>query len=353
MNQITQLRQTLQPLLGWHGARVAFLSLFLVALFRVKTVNLAEVATGFAGRAKAESNYKRIQRFLRSFELDYDQIAQLVVTMVGIPKPWVLSIDRTTWEFGSVTINILMLGVVHQGVAFPLFWHLLDKRGNSNTAERFDQLIEFLCVFAPEDIAYLTADREFIGAQWVALLMADPMTQFRIRIRESELLGDGRQWLKSAIVFQDLQPHQSKVLSGKRQLWGHWLYLAGLRLDDGSLLIVATNHAPATALSDYARRWGIETLFGCLKTRGFCLEATHLKDPERLKKLIALLTLAFCWAHRVGEWVVEQTPIKIKKHGRKARSIFRAGLDHLRQILLNFDSRQAQYVHVLSFLSCT
>ena len=185
-----------------------------------------------------------------------------------------------------MTMNILMLGVVHQGVAFPLFWHLLDKRGNSNTAERFDQLVEFLCVFAPEDIAYLTADRAFIGAQWVALLMADPMTRFRIRIRESELLGDGRQWLKSAIVFQDLQPHQSKVLSGKRQLWGHWLYLAGLRLDDGSLLIVVTNHAPATALSDYARRWGIETLFGCLKTRGFCLEATHLKDPERQGKRI-------------------------------------------------------------------
>ena len=353
MHQITQLRQTLQPLLGWHGARVAFLSLFLVALFRVKTVNLAEVATGFAGRAKAESNYKRIQRFLRSFELDYDQIAQLVVNLVGIPKPWVLSVDRTTWEFGSVTINILMLGVVHQGVAFPLFWHLLDKRGNSNTEERFDPLVEFLCVFAPEDIAFLTADREFIGTQWFALLMAEPVPRFRIRIRESELLFDGQQSLKTTIVFQDLQPHQSKVLSGKRRLWGHWLYLAGLRLEDGSLLVVATNHAPSTAISDYALRWGIETLFDCLKTRGFCLEATHLKDPERLKKLIALLTLAFCWAHQVGEWVVEHQPIPIKKHGRKARSIFRAGLDHLRQILLNLDTRQAQVVQVLKLLSCT
>ena len=352
MNQITQLRQTLQPLLGWHGARVAFLSLFLVALCRVKTVNLAEVATGFAGSAKVESNYKRIQRFLRSFDLNYDQIAQLVVRLVGIPKPWVLSVDRTTWEFGSVTINILMLGVVHQGVAVPLFWHLLDKRGNSNTQERFDQLVEFLCVFAPEDIALLMADREFIGGQWVALLMAEPVTRFRIRIRETERLWDGHQSLKTAIVFQDLQPQQSKVLSRKRRLWGHWLYLARLRLDDGSLLVVATTHEPNTALSDYAHRWGIETLFGCLKTRGFCLEATHLKDRERLKKLIALLTLAFCWAHRVGEWVVERQPIPIKKHGCKAKSIFRTGFDLLRQILLNLDTRQ-EYVQILSFLSCT
>ncbi|PSB13137.1 IS4 family transposase, partial [Phormidesmis priestleyi ULC007] len=187
-------------------------------------------------------------------------------------------------------------------------------RGNSNTQERFDQLVEFLCVFAPEDIAFLTADREFIGTQWFALLMAEPVTRFRIRIRESQLLFDGQQSLKTTIVFQDLQPQQSKGLSGKRRLWGHWLYLAGLRLEDGSLLVVATNHAPSTAIADYALRWGIETLFGCLKTRGFCLEATQIKDPERLKKLIALLTLAFCWAHRVGEGVGEHPTFAMSIH---------------------------------------
>lgn len=353
MSQITQLRQILQPLLGWHGARITFLALFLIALFRVKTVDLAELATAFPNQAKAESNYKRIQRFLRSFEVDYDQIARLVVGLMDIPKPWVLSVDRTTWEFGGVTINILMLGVVHQGVAFPLFWHLLDKRGNSNTSERLDVLVEFLCEFTADDIAYLTADREFIGAEWFALLLAEPLTRFRIRIRETELLWDGQQSLKTAVVFQDLQPQQSKLLSHKRRLWGHWLYLVGLRLKDGSLLVVATDHAPNTALSDYGHRWAIETLFGCLKTRGFCLEATHLKDRDRLKKLIALLTLAFCWAHRVGEWCVEQQPIKIKKHGRKAKSIFRTGFDLLRQILLNLHNQHQQYLQVLKVLSCT
>jgi len=35
MKQITLLRQTLKPLLGWHGARLNFLALFLIALLRV------------------------------------------------------------------------------------------------------------------------------------------------------------------------------------------------------------------------------------------------------------------------------------------------------------------------------
>ncbi len=39
----------------WNGARLAFVSMFLIALMRVKTVNLAEIATGFRGKAKVES----------------------------------------------------------------------------------------------------------------------------------------------------------------------------------------------------------------------------------------------------------------------------------------------------------
>jgi hypothetical protein len=49
-----------------------------------------------------------------------------------------------------------------------------------------------------------------------------------------------------------------------------------MRLDDGELLVVVTDRKPQRAIADYASRWGIETLFGCLKTRGFCLESTHL-----------------------------------------------------------------------------
>jgi hypothetical protein len=107
-----------------------------------------------------------------------------------------------------------------------------------------------------------------------------------------------------------------------------------MRLENGELLVVATQRAPKSAIADYAKRWGIETLFGMFKTRGFCLESTHLTDAERLSKLLALLSLALCWAILIGEWLHQLKPISIKKHGRKAKSIFRYGLDHLRNIVL-------------------
>jgi hypothetical protein len=64
---------------------------------------------------------------------------------------------------------------------------------------------------------------------------------------------------------------------------------------------IVTCHKPQSAIVDYAKRWGIETLFGCLKTRGFCLESTHLQDAERLGRMVALLTIASCWAFKTGE----------------------------------------------------
>ena len=301
MNQVTLLRDALRPHLAWHGARVSFVAAFLIALLRVKTVNFSELATGFSGNAQTDSHYKRLQRFFRHYEMDYAEIARAVVALMAIPEPWVLSLDRTEWHFGDCVFNILMLGVVHDGVAFPLVWCLLDKQGNSNSHERMTLFNQFLEYFGEYEIACLTADREFVGKDWFGYLLDDPLTPFRIRIRENHKLNDGTNSFKVQVVFQDLQVGQHKVLRHQRRLWGHWVYIAALRLEDGSLLVVATQTAPKSAIADYAKRWGIETLFGIFKTRGFCLESTHLTDCERLSKLLALLSLALCWVILTGQ----------------------------------------------------
>jgi len=85
-------------------------------------------------------------------------------------------------------------------------------------------------------------------------------------------------------------------------------------LSDGELLIIATSEPPDDAIKTYGLRWEIDT---------------HVTDGDRIKKLFVLLAIAFCWAHKMGEWRHEITPIKIKKHGRPAVSLFRYGLDYI------------------------
>jgi IS4 transposase len=113
------------------------------------------------------------------------------------------------------------------------------------------------------------------------------MMPFRIRIRHSDKLFDGKNSFKSKVVFSYLKIGEMQVLKNRRQVWSHWLYVSALRLEDHELLIVVTRHNPQSAMADYVQRWGIETLFGCLKTRGFCVESTHLGDAEGLCRMVA------------------------------------------------------------------
>ncbi len=164
---VRELKAVLAEYLPWHGARIGFLARFLLALFKVRSVSLAELATGFGGPAKVESHYKRLQRFFRSFEIDPDSWARLLVRLVPVGDgPWRLTLDRTHWKFGQVDINFLVLGIAYRGIAVPVFWSVLDKAGNSNTAERKALMERFLAVFGAERIAVLLADREFVGEAW-------------------------------------------------------------------------------------------------------------------------------------------------------------------------------------------
>ncbi len=353
MNQVILLRQTLKPLLGWHGARLSFLALFLIALLRVKTVNLTAIATVFRSKAKTDSSYKRLQRFFGKFDLDYTLIAQAVVKLMEIPQPWVLSMDRTEWSFGQTRFNLLVLGIVHNGVAFPVVWDALEKKGNSNSEERMELIDSFYEIFPDAEVSYLTGDREFVGQEWLTYLLLEPKIPFCLRIRESDTIDNGKRQLRASIVFANLKPGQTRTLSGKKLVWGRLVYVSALRLDDGKLLILITPQPCPTAISDYGERWGIETLFGIFKTRGFCLESTHFNDSERLRKLVALMSLALCWAIKTGEWLHQLNPIKVKKHGRLAKSVFRYGLDHLRSILTDLDLKHDDFLVSLQFLSCT
>lgn len=61
-----------------------------------------------------------------------------------------------------------------------------------------------------------------------------------------------------------------------------------------------TTHTPTTTLADYKKRGETECLFAAMKRRGFHLEDTHITDPERLSRLVAVLTLALCWCYTIS-----------------------------------------------------
>jgi hypothetical protein len=356
--ELRSIEQKLTESIDWNLARIKFLARFLVALITVKTVCLTQIASVFAGEAQPASHYKRIQRFLRDFDLDFVVLARFVVALVqtmGGTAPFILALDRTNWKLGKTHINILMLAIVYQGVAFPVFWTLLDKRGNSHTSERKELLERFVATFGRDTLLYLCADREFGGKAWLGYLLETGI-EFRLRIKNNTRVPKARGRVVAAkSLFRSCRVNEGRVLEQARPVWGRSVFLSGMRLCRGEFVIVVSSRYSASALSEYGKRWGIETLFGCLKRRGFCLEATHVTRAERLSKLLALLCLAFCWAFAAGEWLSCEKPLQVKRHGRAAISLFRRGFDWLRRTWCALPGRhsQADRLRTAEFLSCT
>lgn len=321
---------------------------FIVALIKVRTVNLTEIATAMPGKAKQGSKYRRLKRFFEKFEVAYRFVALLIVKMLpeSDDEKWEISMDRTNWKLGEKNINPLVMGIVRLGVAFPVGWTTFSKRGNSNTEERIRLIDRFIEVFGSNKIGCLYADREFVGEKWTGYLLKKKI-HFCIRIRNDFLVSNSRGGqVPVKNMFRNLKPNQYDILDGKRWINGLLLHVVGMTLPDGERLILVTDENPDRALENYKKRWGIETLFQCLKKRGFNFEDTRMTFPERIDKLIALLAITFTWCHVVGEWRNERRKIKTKKHGRKEIGLFRYGLDYIRQILLNFHENRSEF-HVI------
>jgi hypothetical protein len=279
-------------------------------------------------------------------------VARVVVDLLGLAgKPWVLAIDRTNWDFGKTTINILMISVVWNGMGIPLIWMLLPTAGNSNTCERTELLDRLRAAFPDLKIAALMGDREFIGDAWMAYLQREEIP-FVLRLRENQfVLRDGYAAMPISVIAQHLKVAEKMIVKGLCRLGraeetlSAPVRLVVTRLASGELLALACSGRARHALARYRQRWTIETMFGNLKTKGFALEATHLTDPDKLATLLALMAFAVALAVKTGVAMARLHPIPVKKHGRRAWSLFALGLNTLRKIFA-----AASRAQVIAFL---
>jgi hypothetical protein len=202
----------------------------------------------------------------------------------------------------------------------------------------------------------LTADREFVGARWLEYLNRNRI-RYHIRIRENfwiDLPRNGH-WVKACWLFNHLKINQFQFYQRIVRVGDQLCYLSASKVKNKrgvpELQVIASFNKPDEAQTLYKERWQIESAFKALKTSGFNIEDTHLTELDRVNKLFALVLIAFVWAYKIGIYLNELCPIKIKKHGRKAKSIFKYGLTYLSKMLFSNDIDK--YYECCKFLSCT
>jgi hypothetical protein len=181
----------------------------------------------------------------------------------------------------------MSLPIVYKGVAFPILFSMLDKRGNSDTDERIEIMERYIRLFGAETIDCLLADREFVGARWINYLNTNN-TGYHIRIRENFYACNPRndRQLKVSVIFACLRCGECKCLYRIYRVHGELCYLSASKVKDKDgkpeLQIIISYSRPENALEIYKERWEIETAFKALKSSGFNIEDTHLTDLKRI-----------------------------------------------------------------------
>ncbi len=337
-------------------ARIRFICLFISSLCKVRSVNYSKLSSGFDTNAASSSNYRRIQRFIADVELPMEWISKLIFNLLPKKDSLVLVMDRTNWKLGEKNINILMLGVSYKNVAFPLMFKMLDKRGNSHTSERIALIQNFIDWFGKDCIDCLLADREFVGEKWLNFLNENGI-RYHIRIRNNFKVycPKKQKLIKASHLFNNLKNGELRHYERIMKLGDEYCYLSGMKAIKGGKLefcILVSFNKPKEALEKYRQRWQIETLFRGLKSSGFNLEDTHVTHLDRLEKLILLVMIAFIWCYKIGDYIdTNIKSIPIKKHGNRAVSIFKYGLDYLARVMIS--GHNYYNINCLKFLSCT
>jgi len=332
MKHVSELQSTLSNFFDWHKARLNCLAQILQALFAVRTVNLTQIAAAFKTSVKEASSYRRVCRFFTGFSFDISTIVLLVFRLFPLGDKYTLILDRTNWKWGKSPINILMLSIAYLGISIPIFWAVLDLEGASCVEDRVTILKRVIQQLGVEKIEVLLADREFVGTEWFEFLIANKIP-FVIRIKKNSQLKIKEGFTIPAGKLRKYLGRK-KVINYPIILWGHSLYVSiERRIGAKEQMIVVSNIELEDPLGLYRRRWEIETLFGCLKSRGFRMEDTHMVDADKIEKLLFVLVIGFCWAYRSGDIKAQEAPIDVKTHGRKARSLFREGLNWIRRAI--------------------
>jgi hypothetical protein len=149
-----------------------------------RRVSIERLATLFAQPILFHSRRKNIQRFL-NLPIISPETLWFPIVLEWIERHFqrqsslCLVIDRTQWS----KQNVLMVSVLYKKQTVPVFWMMLDKRGQSNLAEQQAVLTPVFELLADYDLVLL-GDREFHGVPFASWLIQQSIT-FVLRLPKS------------------------------------------------------------------------------------------------------------------------------------------------------------------------
>ena len=214
--------------------------------------------------------------------------------------------------------QVLMLALRWGERALPLAWRVEQTAGPVGLARQVE-LLGLLAAWLPEGAKVLVLADRFYGTPGLVAACAAHGWDYRLRLKGS------------LRVFVPGQAPARLADMAKRHP-----YLTGVELTAAARVptnigtihdpghpepwIVAMSDKPGSLSTlDYSKRWGIEPMFSAFKSRGFGLDNTQIRYPDRLSRLVLVMALALYLAVSTGRWDKANHPLPAEAQPTKAR----------------------------------
>jgi Transposase DDE domain len=323
-----------------HGHTVKALAAFSFAMCRCGHCHSGQLAASVVSAARPASSRRRWERLLAGGS--WDGRAALAELAGGVFRHWVgrrvlLVLDETP---GRGDLRSMRLGVAYRKRLLtvdarcypkhrpPLFMPRLICQMLKRVAAALPAgvAVTFLCDRGLAWPSVMDCVRE-LG--WGHVLRLQKGTKVKLPDGRTVSAGDlvrrrGRRWHGRATIFKKAgwrDAHVSVVWD--KRCKEPWILAArpdGLR----------GLHAAAA----YAKRGWCEQSFRDEKSGGFRWDQSHVTDPDRLAKLIVVMTLANLLSLSTGTWLLKSGRRRaLDPHAFRRLSLFQLGIRWLRHLL--------------------
>lgn len=293
------------------------LALLVATMLSARSANLMELAAALPRPAeRTDMRYQWIARLLANPLVECDTVmrpfAQEAVRHAGASGGTVvLILDQSKV---SARHQMLVLSVRVGERALPLAWRVRETQGSIGFAEQRELTTRVAAWLPAGGKVVLMGDRFYGTPDLIALCRALGW-DWRLRLKQNLLVFEagGETTLAACLARGD---HRlSGIELTEKRVATH----VAMVQEPGhpEPWIVAMSEAPNVHKAfDYGLRWGVEAMFSDFKTRGFGLEDSRIRHPDRLARLLLVMALALHWAVSTGMWEAVHQPAAAEKKPR-------------------------------------
>lgn len=321
----------------WRDIRhLKTLCWMMVGMIESQNVHLNGFGVYINSRAQiAQSHQRRFRRCLSNRRIDISASHQILMTQALSKwgqKRLYLSLDTTmVWN----CFCIVWVGVVYRGRTVPVAWRIVPQASSTVRLWTIQRVLRQASRVMPAEVEIvLLADRGFADGKFMKYLRETLQWHFRIRIKRSFQFQIEGQWRQvSSVVLQPGQAYFTPAITiGKTRPYGDvYLAFAHDRQSGEDWVIVSDEPATLQTFAQYRLRFQVEESFLDLKSNGFNLEASRLRDKFALCQLCGVMALTTLFLILQGTQVVTAGKRRlVDTHWKRGMSYLKLGWNWVR-----------------------